>query len=88
MEDDPILQRIANRLASAAAIPEIRHTMNVEDEIFSELEDLDTKVLMQKKQLAEKDEQLAQQGEQLAASIRLMLSNGIPKASVAEALGI
>ena len=101
-DGDTEMQRIANRLASAASIPEIRHTMNVEDEIFSELESLDTQVLMQKRmlveqgeQLVQKDEQLAQQGEQLAqkdeqlaASIKLMLSNGIPKALVAETLGI
>ena len=71
------------------------YRMNVEDEIFSELESLDTQVLMQKRMLVEQGEQLAQQGEQLAqkdeqlaASIKLMLSNGIPKALVAETLGI
>lgn len=80
-DTDADLQRIANRLASAAAIPEIRHTMNVEDEIFTELENLDTQVLMQKRQIIE-------QGEQIAASIKLMLSNGIPKELVAKTLGI
>lgn len=115
-ESDTEMQRIAYRLASAAAIPEIRHTMNVEDEIYTELENLDTQVLMQKKliveqgeqlaqqgeqlaqqgeqlaqqgeQLAQQGEQLAQQGEQLSASIKLMLSNGIPKTLVAETLGL
>ena len=42
------------------------YRMNVEDEIFSELESLDTQVLMQKRMLVEQGEQLAQQGEQLA----------------------
>lgn len=55
-----------NRLAKAATISDIRMTMNIEDEIYSELENLDTKILSQKKALAQKDKQLAHQEEQLA----------------------
>lgn len=65
-EEDQDLQRIVNRLAKAAADPEIRHVMNIEDEIFSELENLDTTVLVQKKKIVEQGEQIAQQEEQLA----------------------
>lgn len=54
------------RLAKAATISDIRMTMNIEDEIYSELENLDTKILSQKKALAQKDKQLAHQEEQLA----------------------
>ena len=38
-----------NRLAKAATISDIRMTMNIEDEIYFELENLDTKILSQKK---------------------------------------
>ncbi|MCR5247781.1 MAG: hypothetical protein K6E14_08385 [Paludibacteraceae bacterium] len=55
-----------NRLAKAATISDIRMTMNIEDEIYSELENLDTKILSQKKTLAQKDKQLTHQEEQLA----------------------
>lgn len=55
-----------NRLAKAATISDIRMTMNIEDEIYSELENLDTKILSQKKALAQKDKQLAHQEERLA----------------------
>ena len=48
-----------NCLAKAATISDIRMTMNIEDEIYSELENLDTKILSQKKALAQKDKQLA-----------------------------
>lgn len=72
-DSDTDLQRIITRLAAAAADPDMRHSMNVEDEIFTELENLDTQVLVQKRtikeqgvQLAQQSEQLAQQGEQLA----------------------
>ena len=60
------MKRIINRLAKAATISDIRMTMNIEDEIYSELENLDTKILSQKKALAQKDKQLAHQEEQLA----------------------
>ena len=50
-----------NRLAKAATISDIRMTMNIEDEIYSELENLDTKILSQKKALAQKDKQLTHQ---------------------------
>lgn len=101
-ENDVELQRIISRLASAAANPDIRHTMNIEDEIFTELENLDTQVLVQKKKILEQGEQLAQQGEQLAqqgerlaqqasqlaASVKMMLKSGISCEIVAKALGI
>lgn len=94
-ESDAEMQRIITRLASAAANPDIRHTMNVEDEIFTELENLDTQVLVQKKKIIEQGEQIAQQGEQIAqqaeqlsASVKLMLSSGIPEELVAKTLGI
>ena len=40
--------------------------MNIEDEIFSELESLDAKIITQKKALLQKDEELSQKDEQLA----------------------
>ena len=73
ISEDKDMQRIINRLTAATTFTDIRMAMNIEDEIFSELENLDTEVLSQKKtiieqceQIAEQNEQLAQQGEQLA----------------------
>lgn len=62
---DKDLQHIYDRLAYAAANPEVRHMMDVEDEILGELEDLDTQIARQKKQLMEKDEQLSQQADEI-----------------------
>lgn len=91
--EDSDMQRIIDRLASAAANPEIRYTMNIEDEIFSELESLDTTVLIQKKKIVEQGEQLAQQGEQIAqqkdmlsATINLLMSAGMSPEEIAEKL--
>lgn len=66
ISEDKDMERIINRLAKAATISDIRMTMNIEDEIYSELENLDTKILSQKKALAQKDKQLAHQEERLA----------------------
>lgn len=91
--EDTDMQRIIDRLASAAANPEIRYTMNIEDEIFSELESLDTTVLVQKKKIVEQGEQLAQQGEQIAqqkdmlsTTINLLMSAGMSPEDIAEKL--
>lgn len=99
---DTEMQRIVTRLASAASNPDIRHTMDIEDEIFSELESLDTTVLIQKKkiveqgeqlaqqgeQLAQQGEQLAQQGEQISTLVKMMLSQNTPAEVIANALNI
>ena len=70
--EDKDIERIINRLAKAATISDIRMTMNIEDEIYSELENLDTKILSQKKALAQKDKQLTHQEEQLTQQKELL----------------
>ncbi|MBP5526214.1 MAG: hypothetical protein J6Y11_11515 [Paludibacteraceae bacterium] len=67
--------------------------MNIEDEIYSELENLDTKILSQKKALAQKDKQLAHQEEQLAQqkellrnTIKMLLETGKTPSEIADNL--
>ena len=86
---------LLRRLREAASDSKLRHDMNVEDEYFSAIENRDTEILLRDKQLAEQktqlDEQktqLAAKDSQLAASIKLMLSQNIPSAVIAQALGI
>ncbi len=71
-EGDSDMERIVHRLQSAAANPDMRYRMNVEDEYFRELESRDTalmeqqKSLMeQKKSLMEKDKTLKEQEKSL-----------------------
>ncbi len=66
ISNDKDMERIINRLTAATTFTDIRMAMNIEDEIFSELENLDTEVLSQKKTILEQCEQLTRQGEQLA----------------------
>ena len=65
-EDDADMMYILHRLTAAAADPMMRQDMNVEDEYFSTIEDLDTQVMKQKKQLSEQKDKLAEQDKQLA----------------------
>lgn len=66
ISEDAEMKRIINRLATAAVNPDIRMIMNIEDEIFSELESLDAKIITQKKALLQKDEELSQKNEELS----------------------
>lgn len=56
-EGDNDMEYIVRRLQSAAADPDMRYQMNVEDEFFSILEEKDT-LIMQLNELKEKDEML------------------------------
>ena len=49
--DDAEMAHILHRLQSAAANPDIRNRMNAEDEFFQALEDRDTTIMTQKKEL-------------------------------------
>lgn len=75
-----------NRLAKAATISDIRMTMNIEDEIYSELENLDTKILSQKKALAQKDKQLAHQKNLLRYTIKMLVESGKTPSEIADKL--
>ena len=93
ISEDKDMERIINRLAKAATISDIRMTMNIEDEIYSELENLDTKILSQKKALAQKDKQLAHQEEQLAHqkdmlrhTIKMLVESGKTPSEIADNL--
>ena len=73
MEEDEEMRRIVTRLLSAASDSQVRHSMNIEEEINTALENRDTEIMLYKneakkarKVIAEKDEQLSKQSEQLS----------------------
>jgi len=59
-DSDPEMQPILRRLLEAAADPEMRHKMDVEDEFFSVLERRDTDIMVLDKKLAEEKAALKQ----------------------------
>ncbi len=64
-EGDDDMEYIVRRLQSAAADPEMRYQMNVEDEYFKELEARDTLILEKDKMLKEKENKLKEQDDKL-----------------------
>ena len=100
--DDAEMTHILHRLQSAAANPDIRNRMNAEDEFFQALEDRDTTIMTQKKELEkqkaaikEKDaaieEQKASLEEQkasLRAAVLALSKSGMTAEMIAKTLHI
>ena len=54
---------LVNRLVMAAASPEVRREMQVEDEILSEIEARDTTIMLKDKQIQEKDQAIQEKDQ-------------------------
>ena len=59
--NNPLYQKMGQRLLRAIASEEMRRKMNLEDELERDYQDVNTKFEKAKKELAEKDEKLAEQ---------------------------
>ena len=64
-EGDTDMEYIVRRLQSAAADPEMRFQMNVEDEYFRELEGRDTLIMEKDKQIEKQNTQIEKQNTQI-----------------------
>ena len=91
---DADMEHIVRRLQSAAADPDMRNQMNVEDEFFKELESRDTEIMEKDATIREMNatmkEQEATMKEQeaiLKSTIQGLLDNGMSLESVAKILG-
>ena len=92
-EGDTDMEYIVRRLQSAAADPDMRYQMNVEDEYFRELEGRDTLIMEQSAQieeqnaqLEEKDAQLEEKDAMLRSMIQGMTANGMSIGAIAQML--
>ena len=56
---------LVNRLVMAAASPEIRRGMQVEDEILSEIEARDTTIMLKNREIEEKDKTIKQKSQEI-----------------------
>ena len=100
--DDAEMAHILHRLQSAAANPDIRNRMNAEDEFFQALEDRDTTIMTQKKELEEqkaaleekdaaleeKDAALEEQKASLRAAVVALSKSGMTAEMIAKTLNI
>lgn len=82
VEDVPVL----TRLLKAGGAPDVRRSMDVEDEILSEIEVSDT-VIMQKDQLIQQKDEAIQQKDQLIRNmIRMLEQDGLDERQIAQKL--
>ena len=93
--DDAEMTHILHRLQSAAANPDIRNRMNAEDEFFQALEDRDTTIMTQKKELEkqkaaleEKDAALEEKDTSLRAAVLALSKSGMNAEMIAKTLNI
>ena len=56
---------LVNRLVMAAASPEVRRDMQVEDEILSEIEARDTTIMLKDKAIEQKDKEIEQKSQEI-----------------------
>nr|WP_294471085.1 hypothetical protein [uncultured Bacteroides sp.] len=56
---------LVNRLVMAAASPEIRRDMQVEDEILSEIETRDTTIMLKDKEIEQKSQEIEQKSQEI-----------------------
>ena len=65
--DSSDMNYIVHRLTAAAANPQMRQNMNVEDEYYAAIEDRDTAIMSRDKKIKEQDGKIREQREQLHA---------------------
>ncbi|OYP67750.1 hypothetical protein [Prevotella sp. P2-180] len=102
LSGNPNMEYIMHRLVSAAADPEVRQNMNVEDEFFSAIEERDTAVMFRDKRIEEQNRIIAQQDnlieqkdnllEQkeiaLQATVKALKAAGLPVEKIAMITGL
>ena len=99
---DDEVKCIVHRLLKAAAAPDVRRAMEIEDEILSEIEDRDTTIMMknkeieqkeqvieQKEQVIEQSKQVIEQKEQVIRSmVKMLCNNGTSIEEISKQLSI
>lgn len=82
---------LVNRLVMAAASPEIRRDMQVEDEILSEIEARDTTIMLKDKEIEQKDQVIEQKSQEIEQLLRSSINNlsarGMSASEIASILG-
>lgn len=66
---------LLNRLVMAAASPEVRRDMQVEDEILSEIEARDTTIMLKDKEIKQKEQVIEQKSQEIEQLLRSSINN-------------
>jgi len=62
---DDEVKCVVHRLLKAAAAPNVRRAMEIEDEILSEIEDRDTTIMMKNKEIEQKEQEIEQKEQEI-----------------------
>ena len=85
---DEEVKYVVHRLLKAAAAPDVRRAMEIEDEILSEIEDRDTTIMLKNKEI-EQNKQVIEQNKQMIRSMAKMLcDNGTSIDEISRQLSI
>lgn len=87
-EGDASMECIVNRLTAAAASPEMRQDMNVEDEFLSELEKRDTALMNRDKKIEKQSEQLKEQNTMIRSLATALKKKGMSMDEIAKTVGV
>lgn len=86
---------LVNRLVLAAASPEIRRDMQVEDEILSEIESRDTAIMMRDKEIEQKSQEIEQKSQEieqknliLRSTVKNLSARGMSISEIANILSL
>lgn len=92
---DDEVKCVVHRLLKAAAAPDVRRAMEIEDEILSEIEDRDTTIMMKNKEIEQKEQEIEQskqvieQKEQVIRSmVKMLCNNGTSVEEISKQLSI
>ena len=78
---DDEVKCVVHRLLKAAAAPNVRRAMEIEDEILSEIEDRDTTIMMKNKEIEQKE-------QVIRSMVKMLCNNGTSVEEISEQLSI
>lgn len=78
---DDEVKYVVHRLLKAAAAPDVRRAMEIEDEILSEIEDRDTTIMMKNKEIEQKE-------QVIRSMVKMLCNNGTSVEEISKQLSI
>ena len=85
---DDEVKCVVHRLLKAAAAPNVRRAMEIEDEILSEIEDRDTTIMMKNKEIEQKEQVIEQNKQVIRSMVKMLCNNGTSVEEISKQLSI
>lgn len=85
---DEEVKCVVHRLLKAAAAPDVRRAMEIEDEILSEIEDRDTTIMLKNKEIEQKEQVIEQKEQVIRSMVKMLCNNGASIDEISSQLAI